>query len=135
MMGICYFATVWSHIDLLGPDDFSSLFNAATGSSLTGDDLMLIGQRVHNIEKAFNTLHAGLKRKDDFPPKRFMHEAIGSGPNKGEKLNEISWNQMLDEYYKLHGWDVKTGWQTSKCLDELDLPEVKEKLYRSDKLI
>ncbi|KON26658.1 hypothetical protein AC481_06705, partial [miscellaneous Crenarchaeota group archaeon SMTZ-80] len=134
MMGICYFLTVWSHMDLLGPDDFAKLFNAATGQSIKSADLMLVGERVHNIEKAFNTLHAGFKRKDDFPPKRFMVESISSGPHKGEKLEEKGWNHMLDEYYQIHGWDVLTGWQKSKGLDRLKLSSVKEKLNQYGKL-
>jgi len=135
MMGVCYFATVWNHSDLLGPDDFVCLFSAATGVSITGDILMRIGQRVHNVEKAFNTLHAGFKRVDDYPPRRFMLESISSGPNKGASLDEAGWSRMLDEYYRLHGWDTKTGWQTAKGLEELGLVEVKEKLDRNAKLI
>ena len=134
-MGLCYFVTVWGHAGLLGVDDLLRLFDTATGIKMTGSELMRVGQRVHNIEKAFNTLHADFKREDDYPPKRFMHEPIGSGPHKGEKLDEKGWNYMLDEYYRLHGWDVKTGWQTRKCVDELELEEVKEKLHQSGKLI
>ncbi len=135
MVGICYFTTVWSDKALLSVEDFTKLFRTATGISITGKELMQIGQRIHNIEKAFNTLHANFKRKDDYPPKRFMQEPISSGPHKGEKLEEKGWNHMLDEYYRLHGWDIKTGWQTAKCLDKLELVEVKEKLRQSGKLI
>ena len=42
---------------------------------------------------------------------------------------------MLDEYYGLHEWDKDTGWQTAKCLDELELIEVKEQLRSTKKLI
>ncbi len=135
MMGICYFTTVWSDKDLLELNDFAMLFNAATGSSITGDDLMLIGRRVHNIEKAFNTLHAGFTRKDDLPPNRFMNESISSGPHKGEKLDEKSWNNMLNKYYIIHGWDIETGWQKSKTLDNLKLFKVKERLSKNGRLI
>jgi len=134
MMGICYFTTVWSDQNLLGPDDLSRLFSAATGVNLNSDELMLIGQRVHNIEKAFNTLHAGFTRAEDYPPKRFMLEPVKEGPNKGERLDENKWGAMLDEYYQIHGWDTKTGWQRAECLDTLGLPEVKNRLSQTNKI-
>jgi aldehyde:ferredoxin oxidoreductase len=41
---------------------------------------------------------------------------------------------MLDEYYKLRGWDPVTGLQTRKCLEELDLEIVAEDLERAGRL-
>jgi aldehyde:ferredoxin oxidoreductase len=135
MIGVCYFATVWSDKDLIGPDDLSRLFSTATGISISGSDLMRIGRIVRNIEKGFNTIHAGFKRSNDYPPERFFKEPIASGPNKGRIVSKEGVDRMLDEYYLLHGWDRDTGWQTSKCLDELELNEVKEKLRSTKKLI
>ncbi len=135
MMGICYFATVWSDEDLIGTDDLSRLFSTATGISMSGSDLMEIGRTVRNVEKGFNTLHAGFKRSDDYPPERFFKESIASGPNKDRILSKEGVDHMLDEYYGLHGWDRETGWQTTKCLDELELNEVKEQLRSTKKLI
>jgi aldehyde:ferredoxin oxidoreductase len=135
MIGVCYFATVWSDKDLIGPDDLSRLFSTATGISISGSDLMRIGRIVRNIEKGFNTIHAGFKRSNDYPPERFFKEPIASGPNKGRIVSKEGVDRMLDEYYLLHGWDRDTGWQTSKCLDELELNEVKEKLRSTKTLI
>jgi aldehyde:ferredoxin oxidoreductase len=135
MMGVCYFATVWSDKDLIGPDDFSRLFSTATGVSMSGTDLMRTGRIVRNVEKGFNTLHAGFKRSDDYPPERFFKEPIVSGPNKDRILTREGVDHMLDEYYALHGWDKETGWQTTKCLDELELNEVKEQIRSTKKLI
>jgi aldehyde:ferredoxin oxidoreductase len=135
MLGICYFATVWSNSDLLGAEDVSSLFSKATGVSLSASELMLIGQRVRNVEKAFNTIHAGFVRSDDYPPARFMQEPIRSGPKKDCIIGKAAYDKMLDEYYDLHGWDVKTGWQTAGNLDKLNLTEVKEKLQNNGRLI
>ncbi len=113
MMGIRYFASVWSDKDLIGPDDFSKLFSAATGISMSGGDLMRTGLLVRNVEKGFNTLYANFKRSDDYPPERFFEEPIISGPNKNRMLSKEGVDHMLDEYYELHGWDKETGWQTT----------------------
>jgi aldehyde:ferredoxin oxidoreductase len=37
---------------------------------------------------------------------------------------------MLDEYYRLRGWDVSTGWPTKEKLRELGLEEIIEQLYQ-----
>ena len=96
---------------------------------------MRTGLLVRNVEKGFNTLHANFKRIDDYPPERFFEEPIISGPNKNRMVSKEGVDHMLDEYYELHGWDKETGWQTSKCLDELELNEVKEQLCSTKKLL
>jgi aldehyde:ferredoxin oxidoreductase len=135
MMGVCYFATVWSDKDLIGPDDFSRLFSTATRVSMPGSNLMRTGRIVRNVEKGFNTLHAGFKRSDDDPLERFFKEPIASGSNKDRILSKEGVDHMLDDYYGLHGWGKETGWQTTKCLDELELNEVKEQLRSTKKLM
>jgi aldehyde:ferredoxin oxidoreductase len=42
---------------------------------------------------------------------------------------------LLDDYYALHGWDKRTGWQTREGLRSLGLEEVAEQLDRAGKLI
>ncbi len=116
-LGICILCSNWSGADLLGPDDLARLYSAATGYELTGEDLMIIGERIHNIEKAFNVLHAGFNRGDDYPPQRFMEEPVKSGPARGEILLKKDFDRMLDEYYEIHGWDKDTGWQKKDQLE------------------
>ncbi len=113
---------------------FASLFVSATGVEISADDLMHIGQRISNIEKAFNTLHAGFTRDDDLPPIRFMTEPVKSGPYAGEVADKDKWNQVLDRYYQLHGWNPTTGRQTEVGLIALDLSDVARKLREYGKL-
>jgi aldehyde:ferredoxin oxidoreductase len=133
-LNICMFATHWFSVDLLGPEEMAKLYSAATGKEMNGEELMTMGERIHNIEKAFNVLHAGFSRKDDYPPHRFMEEPIRSGPMKGERLVREKWDEMLDRYYGLHAWDKRTGWQTRKCLEDLDLKKLADDLERVGKL-
>ncbi len=118
---------------MLNPDDYASLVSAATGWRITGKELMLIGERIINVGKAFNTIHAKFSRKDDYPPKRLMEEPIKSGPFKRERLEKDKWDKMLDEYYWLHNWDVKTGLQTREGLERLSLKQIVEDLERHHK--
>jgi aldehyde:ferredoxin oxidoreductase len=133
-LGVCLFSSNYNGPDLLGPDDLAELYSAATGIEMDEDGLMRMGERIHNIEKAFNILHAGFSRRDDDPPQRLMDEPVESGPMKGERLDREKWDQMLDEYYELHGWDKETGWQTRKCLEDLDLQKVADHLEKVERV-
>jgi len=111
----------------------SAEYIAELASSLTGLDLNYerftrIGRKLHNIEKAMNTIHGGFGRKDDYPPKRYWEEPIKSGPYKGEHIDHQKWEEALNEYYKLHGWDPETGLQTREGLEKLDMGFVADRL-------
>jgi aldehyde:ferredoxin oxidoreductase len=100
---------------------FAELISSLTGMDLDVDRLMRIGLQVHNLEKAFNTLHGGFTRRDDYPPRRYWTEPVKLGPYAGERIDHEAWERMLDEYYSLHGWDKETGLQTRQALEALDL--------------
>ncbi len=115
-------------------EDWVDLFAAATGRHLSQEDLLLVGQRAHNLEKAFNTLHAGFTRQDDFPCRRYFTEPVASGPYAGERLDPAEWERMLDRLYELHGWDPKTGRQTRAGLASLGLDDVAAHLEKAGRL-
>jgi len=133
-LGVCLFITDWSGPDLLGLEDFSKLLTSASGINFTKNDLLTIGERIVNVEKAFNTLHAGFTRKDDYPPDRFFNEEIKSGPLKGEVLDKKMWDIMLDRYYELHGWDKSTSLQKKTRLEKLGLIKVLKELEKENLL-
>ena len=112
----------------------AELTSSLTGMDLGVERLMRIGLRVHNLEKAFNSLHGGFTRKDDYPPKRYWTEPVKSGPYAGEDIDHEVWNRMLDEYYGLHGWDKETGLQTRETLEEIGLKPVADLLEAAGRL-
>ena len=134
MVGLCYFTSQWVHPNLLATEDYARMVSAATGIDFSAEELMLIGRRVHNVEKAINTLHAGFTRHHDLPPRILMEQPIRSGEMEGELLDKKRWEGMLDEYYFMHGWDRETGWQTKETLQELDLDEVAQRLEEVGRL-
>ena len=127
MLGLCVYVGTWSGAYALEPSDYSALANAVTGFELTEEDLFFMARRSYNLEKAFNTLHAGFTRKDDYPPERFMREAVRSGPYRGFRCERDQWDRMLDQFYRLQGWDMETGLQTEETLEALDLGMILEK--------
>ena len=135
-LGICYFTTFWRDTDLLSPQDLSDLLYGATGRRMDEQALFVVGERIINIEKAFNTLHAGFTRKNDYPPERLFTSSVSTGPFKGEHLDRQQWDKMLDEYYGRHQWDRETGWQTETCVEAMGLPHfVKDRLKGKKRLV
>ncbi|MCX5907221.1 MAG: aldehyde ferredoxin oxidoreductase family protein [Deltaproteobacteria bacterium] len=128
MVGLCALPSMWMDITLYSPDDIAGLLNDLTGKNYSGKELMHVGEKLQTLERAFNLLHAGLGRADDMPPKKFVEVPVHEGVFKGEKLDLEKWNQMLDEYYDLHGWDRESGWPMKKTLSALGLEEAAVKL-------
>ena len=95
---------------------------------ISGQQLMEVGRRIYNVEKGFNTFHAGFTRKDDYPPAIYMKEPIKTGMYQGELITHEGHEKMLDEFYDANGWDKKTSWPTYETLEILGLPEVSKKL-------
>ena len=56
---------------------------------------------------------------------------ILEGPDKGQV---VELKKMLDEYYELRGWDLKTGLIPKKKLYELGLGYVADELERIKKI-
>ncbi|KXA97782.1 hypothetical protein AKJ38_00215 [candidate division MSBL1 archaeon SCGC-AAA259I14] len=132
-VGICALLSWWKSPHLVGPEDVTRLLEAATGKSWNVRNLLKTGERIHNVEKAINS-RAGFTRLDDIPPERFFEEPIKSGPGKGDILERDKFEQMLNEYYQIRGWNIQTSLPTSNKLKELDLEKVAEELEKHGKL-
>lgn len=95
------------------------LVRFATGFDVDIEEVLRIGERINNLERAM-LVRWGLSRKDDYLPKRFREEPLpaDSGPAAGLVFEN---EQLLDEYYAFRGWDPETGWPTERKLRELGL--------------
>ncbi len=104
-------------------DTYLKIFAGATGVELSSEDLMHLGARVWNMVKLFN-IREGFERKDDTLPKRFMTEPLPGEPGKGRLISKEDLDVLLDEYYRLRGWDAH-GKPTPETLEQLGLNELK----------
>lgn len=84
---------------------------------LTERELRRTGERIVNLNRMFNVRH-GIRRRDDTLPERLLKEPSPEGPPKG---HIVELDYMLDEYYRLRGWDPKTGLPAPKKLRALGL--------------
>jgi aldehyde:ferredoxin oxidoreductase len=82
--------------------------------------LFRIGERIWNLEHAFN-IREGFSRKDDCLPGRFLTEPLDQGPVKGAV---VELDRLLDDYYDQRGWGRTNGYPTRETLERLDLKSV-----------
>ena len=102
MVGICKWLAPWFMTQNM--DVPVKLFSLATGIELSEADLLTAAQRVLTLERAINVIK-GMKRKDDTLPRRFFEEPEPVGPLKGERLLKEKFDEMIDDYYALRGYD------------------------------
>jgi aldehyde:ferredoxin oxidoreductase len=119
-LGICRFQSVFSSPHGLGYSHFSRLVDLATGLHLTPTEIKRTGERIYTMERLMIT-GEGISRGEDTLPERYFEEPVPEGPSKGEVVSREEFSRMLDEYYKLHGWDEE-GIPKKKTLKRLGLP-------------
>jgi aldehyde:ferredoxin oxidoreductase len=123
-LGLCYFPPLSVFMGI-HYDTIAKLFSAATGVEMTFDQLKQCGERSWNVMRCFN-VRQGLGRKDDTLPTGIKDVPKPDGPfGVGSTINL---DKMLDNYYKLVGWDVKTGIPTRQKLEELGLSDIADSL-------
>jgi len=115
----------------IGVGRLTDIVLAATGWDITINDLMTVGERAFNLCRAFD-VREGITRKDDILPTRLM-EPLPEGPYKGETMSPDALNNALDHYYRLRGWDKKTGIPRRRKLEKLNLKYVVDELERIGK--
>jgi aldehyde:ferredoxin oxidoreductase len=133
-LGVCHFNTIHGDIQNMELPELAELYSAATGWETSVADFKRMTMRQLNLEKAFNLRHTDLDRKDDLPTPRDLNEPIPGGSQKGWKMDPDRYNEMLDKYYELHGWDKETSYPTRKALEDLDLAYVADDLEKIGKL-
>jgi aldehyde:ferredoxin oxidoreductase len=114
----------WVGFNYVKPSFNTEALNAITGWDMKVEDLLLAGERMNNLCRCFNA-REGLTREDDYLPPRFTEDPLPDGPSKGQRLTNEQLDDMLDNYYDLRGWDMRTGNPTETKLRQLGLEFVR----------
>ncbi len=120
----------------------SKLYSAVTGNEVDEEGLYKIGDRLCNLQRSILVREGRRGRQDDqlgefnytIPikvgfeinnPKCLVTGKDGEPLIKdGAVVDRAKFEKMLEEYYKLRGWDVHSGLQTKVKLEELSLEDV-----------
>lgn len=81
--------------------EVAKILNLIKGTDYSPKDLMEIGERIVNLQRQIN-IKDGISKKDDVLPKK-MFQPSRSGFRKNQVPEPF--NETLEEYYKLRGWD------------------------------
>jgi len=116
---------------LEGPSFEYNMFKLATGMDLAETDFERMAERVFNLERALQVRNWGRSRDVDEQVIPYFEQIENwANPFVGEKvgLDRDQFSRLLDEYYTLRGWDLKSGRPTRAKLEELELPDVADDL-------
>ena len=100
-------------------EHYPRMINAVTGWDLTLEEVERIGERIWNLERAFN-VREGVGREQDVLPHRVMNEPVPEGMHQGMHCPPDELGGMLDDYYALRGW-TSDGVPTAERLQSLEL--------------
>jgi aldehyde:ferredoxin oxidoreductase len=124
-LGFCMFG---DSFEGMGPTLYAKLYSAYTGHSITPVELMVAGERVFNVMRAYN-IREGMRVEHDHWPQRFYDRPLKRG-DETHILSKERVDQSLNRYYELRGWDVETGVPTQGKLRELHLDDVADELLK-----
>ena len=124
--GVCMFHWMLDPLGYAPESYYGKAFAEVTGIDRTKEELMRDGERICNLEKAFNS-RLGMRREHDTICERWMHEPTPEGMYEGRVAGDM-FEQVLSEYYQWRGWDEKTGLQTRVKLEELGMEDVADVL-------
>jgi len=111
-MGVCVFGSRVIHLK-----EIREMLRHIVGWDLDERELLHIGERIYNVERLI-AVRDGISRKDDTLPHRLLSEPLPEIPES--RLTKADLDQMLDEYYRLRGWDLD-GRPTDEKLEELGI--------------
>jgi len=121
----------WQSPDLFWPEMESEMFTAATGVSMTAEELNFAAVRSRLLYRAILIRNHGRTRDMEvnaiFPSMQYPDSF-------GETVSWEDWSDLVDIYYDRRGWDRKTGWPTRAAYEKYGLEDVADELETAGKL-
>ncbi len=114
---------------------YPRFLKAITGLDFTLEMLYEVADRVYALIRAYwvREYNGNWSKTMDYPPERWFKESLKSGPLKGAHLEPEKYESLLQEYYKLRGWD-ENGVPKKSTLKKLGLENVIPELEKYVKL-
>ncbi|MFC1920224.1 aldehyde ferredoxin oxidoreductase N-terminal domain-containing protein [Chloroflexota bacterium] len=123
----------------------SRVYSAITGKEIDEAGMDKAGERIYNLQRAILLRQGWQGREEDklfdyihdepLKDEIFFNRGCRVPGKDGEVISRIGsvisredFETMKDEYYKLRGWDVESGYPTETRLKELDLADIADDL-------
>ena len=103
----------------------SRLYSVVTGVEMSEEESYRKGEMLCTLERALAVRDGRTRRDDVLHDLYFEKEDAG-----GRKYRREDLERAKSEYYRLMGWDIKTGIPTASGLERLGLKEVAEGLEK-----
>ena len=123
-VGTCWFNT-WGVPRTISYEP--EAISGATGWDFTSEEMLLVGERLMNLERVFN-VRRGLTPDDDYDVSPRLLEPPPSGRAKGKSIGPHL-KGMVMEYYRLMGWDEKTGKPLRSTLKRVGLEDLIQDIW------
>ena len=81
----------------------AQIYTLATGAPMNPAELRQAGERINNLQKAFN-IREGWQRADDWLPPRLFKDAISTANAYGAVVPEKDLKTAIDDHYRQRGW-------------------------------
>ena len=124
-LSLCQF--VWGPAwQLYQVGEIVPLVQGVTGWNMSLWELMKVGERTVNLQRAFNAREGFTSKEDSLPAKVF--QPLVGGPTEGQVVTHEEFERARAQYYAMAGWDEE-GRPTRGKLEELELDWVADMLY------
>lgn len=127
ILGVCKFHQFAA--PALQPDGYAALLTKVLGTETGGAELLRTGERVFNLQRCFSA-REGFRREDDLVTGRFCQVPAFGPFSTSPETACTAYEQMLDEYYAIRGWDKESGVPSEAKLHELGLSAVAGRLAK-----
>lgn len=119
LLGTCKFLSGWLPFHFFHCDEMGKFIPLVTGKNIDGEALGRYAEKVSILARAYS-VREGMRRKDDTVSEILFEEP---SPLTGAPLDRKKFDEQLEKFYKLHGWD-KNGIPTRERLEDLGLNDV-----------
>jgi aldehyde:ferredoxin oxidoreductase len=125
MDSLCLCQFVWGPAwQLYGPDDLVAYCKYGIDWDTSIEEHQEIGERRMNMMRMFNVREGFSRAEDTVPSKAFIQ--MPDGPNKGAGITKEDFENALDTYYDLAGWDRETTAPKPETVKRLGLEWILE---------
>ena len=114
----------------------AKVYTAVTGVDADVEQIWKAGETIANLKRAVMVRREDRTREEETYPDIFYDIKWSTECTLGglAQIDREKFEALKDRYYRLSGWDVKTGWPTRPKLEELGLKDVADELEREGKL-